>query len=56
MLKNQLCITNSKILYEILNEIKHELSFDLMFQENFNGKKQTSNENRNFQNIIFLKQ
>jgi len=30
---NQLCITNSKILYEILFEIKDELSFDLIFYD-----------------------
>ena len=52
MLKNQLCITNSKILYEILNEIKDELSFELIFHEKLNQQKQ--NNNKNFENIIFL--
>ena len=49
MLKNQLCITNSKILYEILYEIKNELSFDLTYQEDVNVKKIT-----NIENVIFL--
>lgn len=54
MLKNQICITNSKILYEILNEIKDELSFELIFKEEFSKEKQIKIDNRNFENIIFL--
>ena len=54
MLKNQICVTNSKILYEILNEIKDELSFELIFKEEFSKEKQIKIDNRNFKNIIFL--
>ena len=54
MLKNQICVTNSKILYEILNEIKDELSFELIFKEEFSKEKQIKIDNRNFENIIFL--
>ena len=54
MLKNQLCVTNSKILYQILCEIKEELNFDLIFQEDFNEQKITNIDNKNFTNVIFL--
>ena len=54
MLKNQLCITNSKILYQILSEIKDELNFDLILHEYFNQKKIITIDNTNFKNVIFL--
>ena len=54
MLKNQLCITNSKILYEILYEIKDKLNFDLIFKKDFNDQKITIIDNENFKNVIFL--
>jgi len=54
MLKNQLCITNSKILHEILYEIKKELNFDLIFHDDFDKQKIISIDKENFKNIIFL--
>ena len=54
MLKNQLCVTNSKILYEILYEIKEELNFDLIFQHDFNKQKIINIDNENCKNVIFL--
>ena len=54
MLKNQLCVTNSKILHEILYEIKKELNFDLIFYDNLVKEKIINIDNENFKNIIFL--
>ena len=54
MLKNQLCVTNSKILHEILYEIKKELNFDLIFHDDFDKQKIISIDKENFKNIIFL--
>jgi len=54
MLKNQLCLTNSKILHEILYEIKEELNFDLIFQDDFNKQKIINIDNKNCKNVIFL--
>jgi len=54
MLKNQLCVINSKILYEILYEIKKELNFDLIFHDDFVKEKIINIDNENFKNIIFL--
>ena len=54
MLKNQLCVTNSKILHEILYEIKKELNFDLIFHEDFVTQKITNIDKENFKNVIFL--
>jgi len=54
MLKNQLCVINSKILYEILYEIKKELNFDLIFHDDFVKEKIINTDNENFKNIIFL--
>jgi hypothetical protein len=54
MLKNQLCVTNSKILHEILYEIKKELNFDLIFHDDFVKEKIINIDNENFKNIIFL--
>ena len=54
MLKNQLCVTNSKILHEILYEIKEELNFDLIFQDDFNKQKIINIDNENCKNVIFL--
>lgn len=54
MLKNQLCVTNSKILHEILYEIKKELNFDLIFHEDFVTQKIINIDKENFKNVIFL--
>lgn len=51
MSKNKICITNSKILYEILWEIKNQLGFDLIFKISFNEYKKID---VNFENTIFL--
>ena len=54
MLKNQLCVTNSKILHEILYEIKKELNFDLIFHDDFVKEKIINIDKENFKNVIFL--
>mgnify|MGYP006076807843 FL=1 len=54
MLKNQLCVTNSKILHEILYEIKKELNFDLIFYDDFVKEKIINIDKENFKNVIFL--
>jgi len=54
MLKNQLCVTNSKILHEILYEIKKELNFDLIFHDDFVKQKIINIDKENFKNVIFL--
>ena len=54
MLKNQLCVTNSKILHEILYEIKEELNFDLIFHDDFDKQKIINIDKENFKNVIFL--
>ena len=54
MLKNQLCVTNSKILHEILYEIKKELNFDLIFHDDFDKQKIINIDKENFKNVIFL--
>ena len=54
MLKNQLCITNSKILHEILYEIKKELNFDLIFHDDLVEEKIINIDKENFKNVIFL--
>ena len=54
MLKNQRCVTNSKILHEILYEIKKELNFDLIFHDNFVKEKIINIDKENFKNVIFL--
>ena len=54
MLKNQLCVTNSKILHEILYEIKKELNFDLIFYDDFVKQKIINIDKENFKNVIFL--
>ena len=51
MSKNKICITNSKILYEILWEIKDQLGFDPIFKTSFNDYRKFDG---NFKNIIFL--
>ena len=54
MLKNQLCVTNSKILHEILYEIKKELNFDLIFHDDLVKEKIINIDKENFKNVIFL--
>ena len=54
MLKNQLCVTNSKILHEILYEIKEELNFDLIFHDDFDKQKIINIDKENFKNVLFL--
>lgn len=54
MLKNQLCVTNSKILHEILYEIKKELNFDLIFHDDLVEEKIINIDKENFKNVIFL--
>ena len=54
MLKNQLCVTNSKILHEILYEIKKELNFDLIFYDDLVKQKIINIDKENFKNVIFL--
>ena len=54
MLKNQRCVTNSKILHEILYEIKKELNFDLIFHDDFVKEKIINIDKENFKNVIFL--
>ena len=54
MLKNQLCVTNSKILHEILYEIKKELNFDLIFHDDLVKQKIINIDKENFKNVIFL--
>jgi len=54
MLKNQLCVTNSKILHEILYEIKKELNFELIFHDDFDKQKIINIDKENFKNVIFL--
>ena len=51
MSKNKICITNSKILYEILWEIKDQLGFDPIFKTSFNDYRKLDG---NFKNSIFL--
>ena len=51
---NQLCITNSKILYEILFEIKDELSFDLIFYDELDRQKLTIFDDIKLKNVIYL--
>ena len=51
MSKDKICITNSKILYEILWEIKDQLGFDPIFKTSFNDYRKFDG---NFKNIIFL--
>jgi hypothetical protein len=51
MSKNKICITNSKILYEILWEIKDQLGFDPIFKTSFNDYRKFDGD---FKNIIFL--
>ena len=54
MLKKQLCVINSKILHEILYEIKKELNFDLIFHDDLVKQKIINIDKENFKNVIFL--
>ena len=54
MLKKQLCVINSKILHEILYEIKKELNFELIFHDDFDKQKIINIDKENFKNVIFL--